>query len=51
MLNMLLSILGGTSIVARDQIGGIERNTEAWILSDKVKKRLRKQKGAKREQA
>lgn len=49
MLNMLLSILGGTSIVPHDQLGGIERNTEAWILSDRVRKRLKKQKGAKYE--
>ncbi|HZQ51252.1 MAG TPA: TetR/AcrR family transcriptional regulator [Bryobacteraceae bacterium] len=51
MLNMLMSILGGTAVVPHDQLGSIERNTEAWILTEKVKKRLKKQKGAKRERA
>jgi AcrR family transcriptional regulator len=42
LLNMLMSILGGTAVVPPDQLGSIERNTEVWILSERVKKRLKK---------
>lgn len=45
---MLMSIFAGTAAVSGDQIDAIERNTEGWILSDKVKKRLKKGTGAKR---
>jgi TetR/AcrR family transcriptional regulator, regulator of cefoperazone and chloramphenicol sensitivity len=40
MLSTVMSILTGIAVVGGDRIGEIERVTEAWILSDKVKKEL-----------
>ncbi|HEX4809417.1 MAG TPA: TetR/AcrR family transcriptional regulator [Bryobacteraceae bacterium] len=40
MITMLMSIFSGTAAVASDQVDAIERNTEAWILSEKAKKKL-----------
>lgn len=48
MLFMLMSIFSGTVAFSNAQIEAIERNTEAWILSDKVKKKLYKPAGAKK---
>jgi AcrR family transcriptional regulator len=46
MLAMLMSIFSGTAVTGVDQIDAIARNTESWILSNKVKKQLNKQIGA-----
>jgi AcrR family transcriptional regulator len=48
MIPMLMSIFSGTAAFSGDQIDAIERNTEAWILSDKVKRKLRKQAGVRK---
>ena len=42
MLAMLMSIFWGISAAGGDKISEIERSTESWILSDKVKKQLYK---------
>lgn len=42
MLAMLMSIFWGIAATGGDKIGEIERSTESWILSDKVKKQLSK---------
>lgn len=46
MISMLMSIFAGIAAIGSDQIDAIERNTEAWILSDNAKKRLTRAKGA-----
>ena len=48
MLSMLMSIFAGVAASGTVQIDTIERNTETWILSGKVKKRLQKSIGAKK---
>ena len=40
MLSTLMSILAGITTVGGDRLGEIERVTEAWILSDKVRQEL-----------
>lgn len=40
MLAMLMSIFWGIAATGGDKIGEIERSTESWILSDKVKRQL-----------
>lgn len=40
MLSTLMSILAGVTTVGGDRLGEIERVTEAWILSDTVRKEL-----------
>jgi hypothetical protein len=47
MLAMLMSIFTGMAVAGRDKIREIERSTESWILSDKVKRQLRRT-GAKK---
>jgi AcrR family transcriptional regulator len=47
MLAMLMSIFSGIAVAGGDKIGEIERSTESWILSEKLKKQLRKT-GAKK---
>ena len=42
MLAMLMSIFWGIAATGGDKIGEIERSTESWILSDKVKKQIYK---------
>jgi hypothetical protein len=42
MLSMLMSIFSGIETVGVDKINEIERCTESWILSDKVKKQVKK---------
>ena len=42
MLAMLMAILSGIAVTGGDKMREIERSTESWILSDKVKKQLRK---------
>jgi AcrR family transcriptional regulator len=48
MLSMLMSIFAGAAASGAVQIDAIERNTEAWILSGKAKKKLQKPPGAKK---
>jgi hypothetical protein len=48
MLSMLMSIFAGTAASSTPQIDAIERNTEAWILSGKAKKRMQMPTGAKK---
>jgi hypothetical protein len=43
MLSMLMSIFSGIETVGVDKINEIERCTESWILSDKVKKQVKKE--------
>jgi TetR/AcrR family transcriptional regulator, regulator of cefoperazone and chloramphenicol sensitivity len=47
MITMLMSIFSGGAALGISQIDAIERNTEAWILSGKAKKRLQQRTGAK----
>src|SRR5579885_2719411 len=47
MLSLLITLLSGIVIAGGDRIGELERVTEAWILSDKVKKRLARQREPK----
>jgi TetR/AcrR family transcriptional regulator, regulator of cefoperazone and chloramphenicol sensitivity len=47
MIAMLMSIFSGIAVAGGDKIGEIERSTESWILSDKVKKQLQKRGAAK----
>jgi TetR/AcrR family transcriptional regulator, regulator of cefoperazone and chloramphenicol sensitivity len=47
MLGMLMSIFSGTAIAGGGKVGEIERCTESWILSDKLKKQLQRR-GAKK---
>jgi hypothetical protein len=47
MLAMLMAIFSGIAAAGGDKIREIERSTESWILSDKVKKQLRKTGGTK----
>lgn len=46
-LAMLMAIFSGIAAAGGDKIREIERSTESWILSDKVKKQLRKTGGTK----
>ncbi len=48
MLTMLMTIFSGIAAFSADRIDMIERNTEAWILSDMTKRKLRKFTGAKK---
>jgi hypothetical protein len=48
MLSMLMSIFAGVAASGTVQIDAIERNTEAWILSGKAKKKLQTSIGAKK---
>jgi AcrR family transcriptional regulator len=43
MLAMLMSIFAGIAVAGGDRIREIERSTESWILSDKVKSKLKRQ--------
>ena len=43
MLAILMSIFSGIEATGKDMIHEIERSTESWILSDKVKKQLQKE--------
>jgi AcrR family transcriptional regulator len=47
MLAMLMSIFSGMATAGGDKMREIERSTESWILSDKVKRQLRRT-GAKK---
>jgi AcrR family transcriptional regulator len=47
MLAMLMAIFSGIAAAGGDKIREIERSTESWILSDKVKKQLSKTGGTK----
>jgi len=40
MLSALMSMLAGITVVGGDRLGEIERVTEAWILSDKVRQEI-----------
>lgn len=42
LLAMLMSIFWGIAATGGDKIGEIERSTESWILSDRVKKQVYK---------
>jgi AcrR family transcriptional regulator len=48
MLAMLMSIFSGIAATGINQIDAIARSTESWILSNKAKKQLEKQIGAKK---
>jgi AcrR family transcriptional regulator len=48
LVSMLMSIFSGTAAANGNDIDAIERNTEAWILSDKAKKKLRTTAGVKK---
>ena len=48
MLSMLMSIFAGVAASGTVKIDAIERNTEAWILSGKAKKKLQTSIGAKK---
>jgi AcrR family transcriptional regulator len=47
MLPLLMSIFTGIAASGPGQVDVIERNTEAWILSPKAKKKLEKPRGGK----
>lgn len=47
MLAILMSIFSGMAVTGGDKIREIERSTESWILSDRLKKQLRRT-GAKK---
>ena len=44
---MLMAIFSGTAAFSADQMDAIERNTEAWILSDNAKRNLKRHTGVK----
>ena len=48
MFPLVMSIFTGIVVSGAAQFDAIERNTEAWILSGKAKKRLQKPIGAKK---
>jgi TetR/AcrR family transcriptional regulator, regulator of cefoperazone and chloramphenicol sensitivity len=47
LVGMLMAIFSGTAAVSSDLIDSIQQLTESWILSDKVKKQLETNIGAK----